>query len=291
MDRATRHVQWAYPELSEHDARKRALAGLKHMFQVFMVDSISIPQVLNQHSWGHSMEFHPMHATMTTLLQERPAILVTGHSGNWEFLGLALSMLGFQLSALARPLDNPYLNDWLLGIRQRRGLEVLVKWGATTEVQRVIESGGRVAFIADQNAGDDGMFVPFFGRLASTYKSIGLLALRYRLPVIVGTAIRQEQTMRYKLQIVDHIEPEEYDLAPDPLFYITARFNRAIESAVRLAPDQYLWIHRRWKSRPRWEREGKPMPQRIRHKLLELPWLDEQQVDEIAAKSAACELP
>jgi KDO2-lipid IV(A) lauroyltransferase len=283
MQRAVRHVRWAFPELSEARAQAIAEASVQHMFQLFLVDSLAGPQLLNEHGWGRQVEFGEVGSTMELLLQERPAIFVTGHSGNWEFLGLALSLLGFRMSALARPLDNPYLDEWLLGMRRRRGLEVLVKWGATTEVQKVIEGGGRVAFIADQNAGDDGVFVPFFGRMASSYKSIALLALRYRLPIVVGTAIRQGESLRYRLETVDRIEPAECEAANDPLFYCTARFNRAMEQAVRLAPEQYLWVHRRWKSRPPWERKGEPMPDRVRRKLLELPWLDEAQVDAIAA--------
>jgi KDO2-lipid IV(A) lauroyltransferase len=291
VDRAVRHVQWAFPELPEPRARELAMASVRHMFQLFLVDSVAGPQILNRHGWPEHVSLDDLKPTMRLLLQGRPALFVTGHMGNWEFLGLALSMLGFRMSALARPLDNPFLNDWLLGMRQRRGLEVLTKWGATTEVQRVIESGGRVGFIADQNAGDDGLFVPFFGRMASSYKSIGLLALRYRLPIVVGAAIRQGQDLRYRILTTDVIQPEECEQAPDPVFYATARFNRAIEASVRIDPSQYLWIHRRWKSRPSWERQGKPMPDRVRRRLLELPWMDEAQVDAIASAVTPADAP
>ena len=283
MQRAEANVRRAFPDLSDAEARRIARESLQHMFQLFLVDSLAGPQQLNEHGWARHLEFGKVDATMRLLLEDRPAIFVTGHSGNWEFLGLSLSLLGFRMSALARPLDNPYLDHWLLGMRRRRGLEILVKWGATTEVQRVIESGGRVAFIADQNAGEDGIFVPFFGRLASSYKSVALLALRYRLPIVVGTAIRQGEQMRYRIETVDRIEPHECEAAPDPIFYCTARFNRAMEQAVRLAPEQYLWIHRRWKSRPIWERQGKPMPDRVRRKLLELPWMRTEDVDGLAS--------
>ncbi len=283
IQRAEQNVRRAFPELPDAEVRRIAHASLQHMFQLFLVDSLAGPQQLNERGWARHLEFGTVDATMRLLLEDRPAIFVTGHSGNWEFLGLSLSLLGFRMSALARPLDNPYLDHWLLGMRRRRGLEILVKWGATTEVQRVIESGGRVAFIADQNAGEDGIFVPFFGRLASSYKSIALLALRYRLPIVVGTAIRQGEQMRYRIETVDRIEPHECEAAADPIFYCTARFNRAMEHAVRLAPEQYLWIHRRWKSRPAWERDGKPMPDRVRRKLLELPWMRPDEVDRIAS--------
>jgi KDO2-lipid IV(A) lauroyltransferase len=283
VNRAVGNVRRAFPDRSEAECREIALASIQHMFQLFLVDSVAGPQQLNRRNWVRHVTLGDMRETIRLLLGDRPALFLTGHLGNWEFLGLALSLLGFRMSALARPLDNPHLNAWLLGMRERRGLEVITKWGATTEVQRRIEAGGRVGFIADQNAGDDGVFVPFFGRLASTYKSIGLLALRYRVPIVVGAALRRGASMHYGFHTVDRIEPHEAEAAPDPLFYVTARFSRALEQAVRLAPEQYLWIHRRWKSRPPWVRKGQAMPERFRNKLLELPWMDQAQVDALVA--------
>ena len=106
-------------------------------------------------------------------------------------------------------------------MRRRRGLSVLSKWNATQELQNIILEGGRIGFIADQNAGDDGLFVPFFGQMASSYKSIGLLAMRYRIPIFVGTAVRETDRLKYRLEIVDRINPEDWDAFEDPLFYIT----------------------------------------------------------------------
>ncbi len=210
---------------------------------------------------------------MEHLTSDRPCLFVTGHVGNWEILGYVLALVGFEMTALARPLDNRFLNDWLLGVRQRTGLKVITKWGATDEIQKVIESGGKVGFIADQNAGDDGLFVPFFSRLASTYKSIPLLALRYEIPIVCGYARRVDGAFRYELRVTDVIEPTDWAAQDDPMLYVGARFNRAIEWMIRESPEQYLWVHRRWNSRPKHEREGAPMPPRLERKLAALPWM------------------
>ena len=140
-------------------------------------------------------------------------------------------------------------------------------------MDRLVEQGERIGFIADQNAGDKGLFVPFLGRLASSYKSIGLLVMRHEVPVVAGFAKRIPGQFKYEMMITDIIRPDDWVDQPDPLFYISARFNRAVEQFVRLAPEQYLWVHRRWKSRPKWEREGKPMPARMIAKLESLPWM------------------
>ena len=184
-------------------------------------------------------------------------------------------------NAIARPLDNPLVNDWLLGIRERRGMRIITKWDATDVMQDVLNGGGTLGFIADQNAGDRGLFVPFFGRLASTYKSIGLLAMMQSVPIVCGYAHRVGAGFDYELGAQDIIYPDDWADQPDPLFYISARYNRAMEMMIRKRPYQYLWMHRRWKSRPRFERLGKPMPAAMRHKLEALPWMDQPTMDRL----------
>ena len=179
--------------------------------------------------------------------------------------------------------DLPMLWKWALGLREARGMRVITKFGATEELQKVVDQGGRIAFIADQNAGEDGIFVPFFGQMASAYKSIGLFAIRYGLPIAVGIALREGDGFRYRLHTTDVIRPEDWESHDDPVFYVTARYNHAMEKAVMLDPRQYLWIHRRWKSRPKWEREGKPLPDRIEAKLRTLPWIDDAAIARLRA--------
>ena len=105
------------------------------------------------------------------------------------------------------------------------------------------------------------MFVPFFGRLASTYKSIGLLAIQHNVPVIVGYARRRGDIFAFDLGVQDIIYPDDWKNYPrdqyhDELHYLTTRYTRAIEDFVRADPSQYLWIHRRWKTRPKGEIPG-----------------------------------
>lgn len=284
LARARNNVLRSFPEYGVTQAERVARASVRHTLQLFMVDAVVTPRIVQPWSWQRHIRFGEFDEALDLLISDRPCIFLTAHVGNWELLGYVLALIGFRMTALARPLDNPLVSDWLFRQRQASGLGVITKWGATEELQRIIESGGKIAFIADQNAGDDGVFVPFFGRLASSYKSIGLLAMRYRLPIVAGWARRIGGHLRYELSSMDVIRPEEWDAQPDPLFYITARYNLAMERMIRQAPEQYLWMHRRWKSRPRHEREGRPMPARLREKLQSLPWMDD-------ALLARCEMP
>ena len=289
-ERAKRHLRQAMPELPESEVHRIAVESIQYMFRLFLVDTLAMPRLVNPWSWQEHIELGEFEEGARLLLSDKPVLLVTGHCGNWELLGFTLATLGFPMTALARPLDNPYIYRWVLGLREARGLKVLTKWGATDRIASLVRSDDsadrRIAFIADQNAGDGGIFVPWFGRLASSYKSIGLLAMKYEIPVVVGTARRLGgDRFRYRIELVDQFGPEDWADAPDRLFYITARFNRALENMVRRSPEQYLWIHRRWKSRPKWERKGKPMPASLRRRLEALPWMDDATMDGLIAAS------
>ena len=272
-------------DLRGTEAEQLAVESIRYMFRLFLVDSLAMPRLVNPWRWQEHVEFGDFVAGAELLVSNKPALFITGHCGNWELLGFTLAAMGFPMTALARPLDNPYLNQWLLGLREARGLRVLTNWGATERIVSMIEgddpAGRRIGFIADQNAGESGLFVPFLGRLASSYKSIGLLAMRYELPVVAGFARRVGNRFQYRMEMVDHFGPDDWCDQPDPLFYVTARFNQAIEKMVRAAPDQYLWIHRRWKSRPKWERQGKEMPASMRTRLEGLPWMDQPTMDQL----------
>jgi KDO2-lipid IV(A) lauroyltransferase len=107
-----------------------------------------------------------------------------------------------------------------------------------------------VATLGDQDAGQRGLFVDFFGRPASTHKAVALLALEHRVPMLVIGVRKVAEPMRYQIVVEDHILPEEYDDRPDAIKVLTQRFTAALERVVRAAPEQYFWLHRRWKHQP-----------------------------------------
>jgi len=205
-------------------------------------------------TWRKYVENDNFHDTLQLLMNRKQGlIMLTGHYGNWEILGNVLATLGFESTAVARPLDNPYASEWVFGVRERQGQTIIGKKGATSEITGVLDSGGVVGFVADQNAGSKGLFVDFFGRKASTYKSIGLLAMQFEVPVLIGYARRLDGQFRFKVAAQDIIMPADWKNEPDPLIYITQRYTKAMEDFIREDPSQYLWLHRRWKSRPKGE--------------------------------------
>jgi len=252
--RARDHLRLAYgARISDRQIDRLALQSMQQLTMMAM-ESLFTPRLINEWTWSRYVRLRGTDRALDLLLSGRGAILLTGHYGNWELVGFTLAALGFPLVAVMRPFDNPHLNRLLVEVRAKRGLRLLYKKGATRSAGDVLVSGGVLGFIADQNAGRKGEFVDFFGRKASTYKSIALLAMQYRVPVIVGYARRLSGRFEYEVGCNRVIEPAEWAGRDDPLHWITQEYTRAIESFVREAPEQYLWMHRRWKSRPRDER-------------------------------------
>ena len=114
----------------------------------------------------------------------------------------------------------------------------------------VLQNGRVLSFLADQDAGQRGLYVDFFGRPASTHKAIALLAIEHKAPVVVGVARRIGPGFRYEIRCEDVIDPTELEGTVDDIRALTQRFTSALERLILQDPSQYLWLHRRWKHQP-----------------------------------------
>jgi KDO2-lipid IV(A) lauroyltransferase len=252
-DRAMGNLRRSFPEMSEKQRDKLARQSMQHLFMLG-IEVAYTTRLVRLDSWVDVCQLDNFQEILQLLLKKNQGlIMLTGHFGNWEVLGYVLATLGFQTTSIARPLDNPYVNEFVLGVREKKGQRIIAKKGATEEVTEVLGKGGTVGFIADQNAGSKGIFVDFFGRKASTYKSIGLLAMEYQVPIVVGYARRVTGKFKFEVGVQTIIHPADWENENDPLRYITQRYTKGIEDFVRLSPAQYLWAHRRWKTRPKGE--------------------------------------
>jgi Kdo2-lipid IVA lauroyltransferase/acyltransferase len=290
VSRAVDRLAVAMPELEYEQRYELVIQSYGHL-AMLAVELAVLPRYLSEDAWSDYIELGSLDEVIRPLIDDEPTLLLTGHCGNWEALGYTMALLGFRMHVLYRPLDLRPADAWLRQTRSRRGLELVDKFGAMHKLPGLLSAGESIGIVADQNAGDRGMQVPFMGRLASSYKSIGLMAIQHRAKIIVGNARRLEMNpnervkLKYRIEIYDRINPEDWESHPDPLFYITARYRRAIEQSVRKAPEQYLWMHRIWKSRPRHERLNKPFPKNLREKLESLPWMTDQEVEQIVDRS------
>lgn len=260
--RALENLAASFPEKSDAELRHIGERSVQNLME-FIMDTLFTPRMIHVETWHRYIHLDNLGESLKILLRQRGAIMLTAHYGNFEVLGYALATLGFETYSVARPIDNPLIDTWVLGVRERKGQVILSKRGVTTTAQDVLEKRGVLAFIADQNAGPKGMFVPFFGRQASAYKTIALLAIQYHVPIIIGYARRRGDRFEYDVGVQDIIYPEMWKSLPadvlangGELRWITERWNKGIEDFIRGDPTQYWWLHRRWKSRPKGEEPG-----------------------------------
>lgn len=252
-ERAMANLRRSFPAMSEPQLNALARQSMQAI-PMIGAEVLFTTRLVRLETWSRYVQLENFKPVLSLLMQKnRGLILLTAHYGNFEILGYVLALLGFPTSSIARPLDNKYISSWLFGVREKMGQKIIVKKGATEEVVEVLDNHGVVGFVADQNAGSKGIFVDFFGRKASTYKSIGLLAMQYEVPIVIGYARRIEGRFQFKVGAQDIIYPADWESQNDPLRYITQRYTRAIEDFVRADPGQYWWVHRRWKTRPKGE--------------------------------------
>ena len=183
--------------------------------------------------------------------QHTGALILTGHFGNWELLAHAHACYGFPVHIIHRRLRNPFLDDLIVDQRRHSGNAVIRKTTAGMEVFRAIRKKGVVVAAVDQNAsGRMGVFVPFFGRQASTSTGLAGLALATHVPVIPAFLIRDKGSWQHRIVILPPVEPVRTGNQEADLEATTAKFTAVFQHIVEQYPDHWLWIHKRWKRRP-----------------------------------------
>jgi KDO2-lipid IV(A) lauroyltransferase len=233
---------------AERDEIVRAV--YRHFCRMLM-EMVHIPRKLHPMTWRERITLVGPGPVVDRLLKGGPVIMLSGHFGNWEMAGYLFGVFGFPPHSVARTLDNPYLDRFLRSFRERTGQKMIPKKGGYDQMLEVLRTGGVLSFLADQDAGERGLFVEFFGRPASTHKAIALLAIEHRAPVVVGYARRIGPGFRYEIGCDAVIDPDEWTGTADDVRLLTQRYTSALEAVIRRAPEQYLWLHRRWKHQPK----------------------------------------
>jgi KDO2-lipid IV(A) lauroyltransferase len=176
-------------------------------------------------------------------------LLYSAHFGHWELAALVQGFLGYPLTLVARPLDNPRLERMLARLRTVSGNVVVHKRSAVREMMQTLKAGGGVAIVIDQDAREAGIFVPFLGRPASTTPTLATLALRTGAPLLpVFCVPRRGGT--YRIIYGPMTEARSTGDRAADVARITAECTAVVESWVRRHPACWLWMHRRWKTQP-----------------------------------------
>ena len=248
--RAIDNLRASFPEKDDDWMEKTGKRSFEQL-TMFLIDLLYTPRLVDRNNWEEFSTYSNIEQTKWLMQAGQPMLLIAAHYGSFEIMGYMLSVFGFDIYSIARPLDNKFINKYLYGIRQKRGQKLIDKRGASGQVDGIIKQGATLCFIADQDAGKKGVFVDFFGRKASTYKSIALLAVQYNLPVGIGVSRRVGNKFFFEIGIARLILPEEWKDKDDPMRWLTQEYTKEFEKSIRADPTQYWWPHRRWKSRPK----------------------------------------
>jgi KDO2-lipid IV(A) lauroyltransferase len=247
--RSLEHLALAFPELDDGERRRLALDSFRHL-------GTSLAELL--HVWGRPADDASRHVEVRGFEEierirqtGKPILVLTGHCGNWELISCANHSHGLGLAAMTRELDQEGLQQISLDIRSHLGSEAIARGSRASSRQmlRTLRAGGALCMLIDQDIRTDGVWVPFFGRLAHTPTAAADIALRLGAEVVPTFSERRPDGSH---RITFH---PALDL-PDDATEATARMTTAIENQVRRHPEQWVWMHRRWRRRPPGEGAG-----------------------------------
>ncbi len=248
-----RNLELAFPEKSENER----LQILKGTFE-------NLGRVLGEVSQFHKYTRDDLARIVdfqfdeeTTRLYEqvkrekRGVVITTGHLGNWEMLVFAFAALYEPMSYLARPLDNPLLEELTVGIRTRFGARPINKANSAMLAIKLLREGEILGVLADVNAHPkEGVFVPFFGIESCTTAGPAMFAIRTNSILFPIFCVFDKENDRYKIVRGAAIEPVITGDRTADVLATTAAYTSEIEKVIRIYPEQWLWIHKRWKTRP-----------------------------------------
>lgn len=233
--------------LNETMVREVARASFRHFGAMFL-SSVQLASMDEEEirSWTIIEGLEHFDAAKA---EGRGFIQLTGHYGDWEFLALAQSLEGRRLAVIGRELDNPLLDAWVHGFRERFGNRVIPKAGGARGAIKAIKQADGVGYLLDQDALGMGVFVPFLGRWASTFSSAGAIAVRFDLPILpVFSWPEPDGRLRIKFEPAFHA-PQTGDEAHD-VWFATWLMVARIEAQIRKEPRLWFWMHNRFKTQP-----------------------------------------
>lgn len=243
---ALRNLEIAMPQTAAGE-RERIVNGAFVAIARVLVVFTRFPRITraNISEWIRYEGFHYFQAAQA---RGKGVLFATAHLGNWELSAFAHALLTAPMNVVVRPLDNPWLDALVEKRRALSGNRIIQKRGFARSILLALRRNEAVGVLVDQNTGrEEGVFVDFFGMPASTSATFAKLAARSGAAVIPGFAVWSDAERKYVLRFYPCVEITG-DAVED-----TARIQKAVEQAIREYPDQWLWMHRRWKTRPECE--------------------------------------
>lgn len=237
----------AFPAASDRELRALGAASTANLFCV-PLDMARLTRLLER---GGDLEAVVDYGPAAPGLVLQPPFLgLTAHLGNWEVAAVAVARHWGTGHGVARVSKNPLLQQWILDNRQRGGLHIHPRRGGIRGLAKALETGGVGLQVVDQNQRLRGVWAPFFGEIASCERAAVSLALRRGYPITVGAALRVGRGFRFRLVLSEPFVLARTGDKRKDLYAAVVQVNQHLEALIRQAPDQYLWIHDRYRTKP-----------------------------------------
>jgi KDO2-lipid IV(A) lauroyltransferase len=234
------------------DARQRQDLGTgmwEHLL-LMIAEIAHAPRKVQRTNWRAHSAIPEMETLVRLLLDPRPTVLISGHLGNFEMGGYLLGLHGFPTHTIARPLDNPYLDRWVNSFRGATGQHMLPKDGSGQAIAALLEQGGTLVLLGDQFAHGHACWVDFFGKPAATHKAVAVFTLTSQAPTVTCGVLRDRGPLSFRMRIAHWVDPAAEDFRWGTIPLLTSWYTEGLETLIREAPEQYWWVHRRWKGTP-----------------------------------------
>lgn len=243
--RALRILRNAYPDRSDRALLDLARRATGNVFKV-PLDLVRLTGTIRHGRLEQVVDL----SQAQPRVPPAPYLGITGHLGSWEMAAITLAHLSGESHGIARTFRNPLLTRFIFANRRLAGLHLHPRRGGIRALAAALERGCVGLQVADQHQRLRGVRVPFFGELASTERSGVSLALRGGYPILVGRCERVGPGFRFRLVASDPFVPESTGNRQEDVRRVVAEVNRRLEEHILACPDQYLWIHNRYRSRP-----------------------------------------
>ena len=242
------NLRLAFPGWTDRE-RRRVLFGVFQNFGRMLADFARFPK-LNRQNIERLIVYDGFENYARAREQGKGVLFLTAHFGNWELSSFAHSLYGYPLNFAVRQLDNPLLDALINRVRCQSGGRTIEKNEFARQALRALKQGEALGILMDTNMlAAEGVFVDFFGLAASTTTGPARIARKTGAPLVLGLAIWDSKLGKYRLRF-DPVEWIRRDDPEEEIVANTANFTRLIEGYVRRYPEQWLWVHRRWKTRP-----------------------------------------
>ncbi len=237
-----------FPSFDAAQAR-RTLRGVYRHLSESIIDSLNFVRFAPRRDLDELLDVVGLEK-LKALPQGSGVVFVTGHFGHWEVMGAAAPLVGYPLWSVGRSSGNYYMDSFIKKLREATGQHVLEKKGALLPIIRILRRGENVAILIDQDARRDGIFVDFLGRPASTTATPARLAIRTGAPLAFVYTRRMGDLNRFRVVVKNVIRAEPTNDEEAEARRITQQLNRELEEVIREAPEEWFWLHRRWKTYP-----------------------------------------